>query len=72
MIKDVNMIVSFPYTDEDLAQWTQTIFRLYPNVTIDVIARLTDNFLKGEETFVRDIGILNYTTKINSYLGYIK
>lgn len=69
LISDVNMIVSYPYSSDQFANWTKTIIRMYPNVTEDVIAKITDNFLSGKETFDKEIGIVNYTSKINSYMG---
>lgn len=72
LIKDINMIVSFDHSDEELAKWTQTIFRLFPEVTPDVIAKITDNFLLGVEKYDNSIGIVNFTSKINSYMGVFK
>lgn len=72
IIKDLNLIVSYAYSDEALAGWVKTIIRLYPNATTNVIGRITDNFLTGKEDFDRSIGVLNYTKRINSYTGTFK
>lgn len=66
------MIVSFDHSDEELAKWTQTIFRLFPEVTPEVIGKITDNFLLGVEKYDNSIGIVNFTSKINSYMGVFK
>lgn len=72
LIKDINMVVAYDHSDEELAKWTETIFRLYPNVTPEVIGKIVDNFLKGVEMFDSSIGIVNFTSKINSYMGVFK
>lgn len=72
LIKDINMVVAYDHSDEELAKWTETIFRLYPNVTPEVIGKIVDNFLKGVEMFDSSIGIVNFTAKINSYMGVFK
>lgn len=72
LIKDINMVVAYHHSDEELAKWTETIFRLYPNVTPEVIGKIVDNFLKGVEMFDSSIGIVNFTAKINSYMGVFK
>lgn len=69
MVKDINMIISYKYSDDDLANWVLTIYRLFPGITPEVIGRITDNFLKGIEYFDKDEGILNYTKLIQNYMG---
>lgn len=69
ILKDVNMIVSFSYTDNDLAGWVNTIYRLFPRISARVIGQITDNFLKGRHEFRKDEGIVNYTRLIESYIG---
>lgn len=69
LIKDVNLIISFPYTDLELYNWVKTIFRLFPNISPDIVARITDRYLMGEAVFDRDIGIVNFTKLIPSYSG---
>lgn len=64
------MILDFQISDEDLAKWTDTIYRLFPNSNSDVIGKITDNFLTGEEDFEKEKGILNYTLLIPRYLGF--
>lgn len=69
LVTDVNMIVSFKYSEEEVLKWVSTIYRLFPDVTIEAISKITDNFLSGVEVFDPSIGIVNYTSKINSYMG---
>lgn len=69
LIKDVNMMVTYKYTDEELAKWVQTIFRLFDYVKVETLVTITDNFLTGEEDFDKNIGILNYTIRIARYSG---
>lgn len=63
------MIVSFPISDSDFDKWSRTIIRLFPYADPKIIAIITDNFLKGEEDFEKDSGILNYTMRIPKYSG---
>lgn len=61
--------MSFKYTDEEIASWVLTIFRLFDYADIGVIIKITDNFLTGIEDFDKNIGILNYTLRIPRYSG---
>lgn len=45
------------------------MYRLYPEVTPELIAKITDKFISGDFEFNRNIGIVNYMMKIRSYLG---
>lgn len=72
IVSDVNMIVSYKFVDKELERWAETIVRLFPYVTAEVVAQITDNFLTGVEEFEKDAGILNYTYKIPKYSGRTK
>ena len=63
------MIVSFSYTDNDFAGWVNTIYRLFPKITPEIIGKMTDNFLLGRHEFRRDEGIVNYTRLVSSYMN---
>lgn len=63
------MLLSFKITDMEFMEWVLTIIRLKPNVTLEVIRKITDNFLTGVSDFDKEQGILNYTKKIDRYLG---
>lgn len=69
IICDVNLMVSFPFSEADLDRWSKTIVRLFPDVDVKVIIDITDNFLTGKEDFEKDAAILNYTYRIPQYSG---
>lgn len=69
IIHDINFIVPFKITDDEIAGWVMAMYRLYPEVTPELIAKITDKFISGDFEFNRNIGIVNYMMKIRSYLG---
>lgn len=71
LLKDINLIVSFRYDDEVIAGWVNAIVRIFPTMDIEVVERLMLNFLKGEEIFDKESGIVNFTSRIKSYMGFM-
>lgn len=71
-LKDINMVIPFALTDEQLADWTVTIFRLYPESEKDIpsfVGNIVDSFLTGKEEYNKEIGIVNVTYRLKQYLG---
>ena len=69
VIKDLNMLVPFPYTDSEIMQWSLAITRVKPKTTVEVIRKMTDQFLSGSVKFDKNKGLLNYTERVYEYLG---
>lgn len=63
------MIISFAYTDKEIMEWSLSITRLKPKVTIEVMRKITDMFLNGDLEFDRNKGLLNYTAIVYRHLG---
>lgn len=69
MLRDLNMIQSFKLTDEEYASWTENLFRLYPSVTPEIVGKIVDEFLMGNNIFVKEDGFLNISVMVKRYLG---
>jgi hypothetical protein len=62
----LNLIVSYPYTDELLEAMAKTIIRLMPDVEIKMISDLMDAYLFGCRTYDKEHGISKIITALNS------
>jgi len=63
------MFVDYKYTDEEFAQWVLKLYDLFPQCTPEVVRKITNAFLKGNISFDKSIGIVNYTTQIENFSG---
>lgn len=71
-IKDINMIIPYALTDEQLAEWTVTIFRLYgkyEDQLPEIVCSIVDCFLTGKYEYNKEVGIVNITYRISKYIG---
>lgn len=72
-VADLNMIHSFKISEEEYANWTQTIFRLFkgtdPKILAETVGKVVDEYLFGTNNFVKDDGLLNIVTMVKRYLG---
>lgn len=62
------MIVNYPYSPEEIIRWAVKLSTLFPDADVSVYRKIVDNFLLGNAKFNKEIGILNFTLKVNSYI----
>lgn len=53
------MVMSYPLTETQIEQWSETIARLRPEATTEQISWVIDRFLSGVWEFDKDLGIAN-------------
>lgn len=58
-IAAVNMVVSYPISDTQIEDWTTTIYRLRPNVTLEQLQLVMDKFLDGRTKWDHREGLPN-------------
>lgn len=67
----LNLIVSYPYSDEILEGMAKTIIRLHPEVKIEHITELMDSYLIGQRVFEKENGLPKIISSLKSIsIGY--
>lgn len=62
----LNLIVSYPYSDEILEGMAKTIIRLHPDVKIEHITELMDSYLIGQRVFEKENGLPKIISSLKS------
>ena len=53
----LNLVVSYPYSDDLIEYMAKTILRVMPEVKLEILKELTDNYIMGVRKFNKDDGV---------------
>lgn len=68
-IYDLNKIIPFPISVNEIEDWSATVLRLRPNVQPEIMRDIMDKFLTGEWHYDKDMGITNIIKAIDEYMS---
>jgi len=71
MVWRLDMILSFPLSEQQIESWARHIIRLCPDVTKERLEEIIDKYLTGEWTYDKDQGIANIIWHINNPSGAV-
>ena len=63
----LNLVVSYPYSDDLIEYMAKTILRVMPEVKLEILKELTDNYIMGVRKFNKDDGVSQTLESIKSH-----
>lgn len=59
VVARIGMVRQYPMTKEETEAWTEMIFKLEPDITVDELKKIIEGFMTGKYEFDKELGIRN-------------
>ena len=69
----INLLSNYRYTEDQIIEYAEQLINLYPNIKVEKIESLMDDFFRCEKEFKPSLGIRNFTEHIeHPNIGYVR